>query len=469
MNSIDRALRNLSQVEGRVNSEIIKDLIDDHAPQRKRMIALYERYKGTEAGVPVLTRIFEDATKINNQLANDFFGEIIDTKVGYFAGKPVSYSLDKNAYTTGETLNETAYGRDQQVISDFNLRSMIEDLDAETAKVAATCGLAARLLYIDKDGLERVMLVDPWECIWVYDRSINEPQFALRYYTVQIQISGEWVNRKRVEWYDQTSVTYYIEQDGDYVPDNTEPKNPQRHMFTEVPLIAFENNAERLADGEKAFTLIDGYDNALSDVNSELEQFRLAYMAFYGVEPDAETLAKAMKTGAFGLPDTDAKIEFITKDLNDTIIENHLNRLENNILRFAKSVNFTDEAFGGNLSGVAMKFKVFGLESKCITAERKFTSSLMRQYRILCTAWKKKGIAIDYLNIIYQFKRNFPLNLLDEAQTSVALKGQVSEQTRLGLLSFVDDTQYELDLMAKDNEGAVNLDDIEEDDDEDTQ
>ena len=85
----------------------------------------------------------------------------------------------------------------------------------------------------------------------------------------------------------------------------------------------------------------------------------------------------------------------------------------------------------------------------------------------LCTAWKKKGIAIDYLNIIYQFKRNFPLNLLDEAQTSATLKGQVSEQTRLGLLSFVDDTQYELDLMAKDNEGAVNLDDIEEEEEGD--
>ncbi|CAM5244104.1 hypothetical protein LSPH24S_06356 [Lysinibacillus sphaericus] len=52
-----------------------------------------------------------------------------------------------------------------------------------------------------------------------------------------------------------------------------------------------------------------------------------------------------------------------TKEVNDQMIENHLNRLEENIMRLAKSVNFSDESFAGNTSGVAMKFKLMALEN----------------------------------------------------------------------------------------------------------
>lgn len=92
---------------------------------------------------------------------------------------------------------------------------------------------------------------------------------------------------------------------------------------------------------------------------------------------------------------------------------------------------------------------MFALESKCITAERKFTAALRQQFKILASAWNKKGLSMDYTSIWFQFKRNFPLNLLDEAQSSATLKGLVSEQTRLSQLSFVDDIEFEMEQMEK--------------------
>jgi SPP1 family phage portal protein len=222
----------------------------------------------------------------------------------------------------------------------------------------------------------------------------------------------------------------------------------------------FPNNEEQQGDAEKVLNLIDAYDRSLSDVNSEIEQFRLAYMAFYGYDPDEETLAKAKKTGAFGLDEKGegVGIEFITKDMNDQVIENHLNRLEANIMRFGKSVNMTDEKFAGNLSGVAIRYKLMPLENKCITLERKMTASLRQQFRVLATAWAKKGIQVDYTNIFFDYKRNLPVNLTDEADSTSKLKGMISERTRLAQLSFVDDVDWELAEMAKDAEGRVNLD-----------
>lgn len=451
MTVLQATLIELQQLDGKVTSDIIKDLIADHAPKRAKMLSLYNRYKTDD--LPILNREFEDQNKINRKLNNSFDSEIVDTKVGYFIGNPISYQVD-DVQQGSEKVDAT--------LTDFALRNSIDDLDSETVKMATICGYAARLLYIDRNGQERAMNVNPWEVILVYDRSIDEPQFALRYYDVTVKTGKEEVTRTRVEWYDDTTITYYLENEkGEYVLDVSEPANPQPHLFDLVPVIVFPNNEEQQGDAEKVLNLIDAYDRTMSDVNSEIEQFRLAYMAFYGYDPDEATLSMARYTGAFGLDEKGegVGIEFITKDMNDTAIENHLNRLEGNIMRFGKSVNMTDESFASNLSGVAIRYKLMALENKCITMERKMTAALRQQFKVLATAWAKKGIPVDYTNIFFQFKRNLPVNLLDEAQTTVQLRGHVSERTRLSQLSFVDDVEWELEEMDKDNEGRLDLDD----------
>ncbi len=451
-------LQELAALDGQVTSQIIKDIIKEHKPVRDRMIALYNRYKTED--VPIMHRTFEDDSKINNKLNNSFDSEIIDTKVGYFIGHPIVYHVERT---------QEGFEKTYRAVTDFNLRNNIGDLDSETVKMAAICGYDARLLYIDKDGLERAMNVPPWEAVLIYDRSINEPQYGMRYYTITIKEGKQEKTRTRVEWYDNQNITYYIEDDkGDFVLDDTEPVNPQPHMFDLIPLIIFLNNEEMQGDAEKVLSLIDAYDRTFSDVNSEIEQFRLAYMAFYGYEVDEETLAKAKRTGAFGLDEKGegVGVEFITKEMNDAVIEHHLDRLETNIMRFAKTVDMTDEKFAGNLSGVAIRYKLTPLENKCVTLERKMVAALRQQFKILATAWAKKGINLDYTKITFEFTRNLPVNINDEAESTMQLKGLISERTRLSLLSFVDDVEAEIKEMQKDAESRIDLDDEGGDDGE---
>jgi SPP1 family phage portal protein len=473
MTEIEKALQKLAAYQGQlieahVMSEIINDLITEAKTRHSEQIDLYNRYKADDKTVPVFLRSFDDTTKINRKINNSFDSEIVDTKVGYMFGRPVIYSMDKTEYQdeAGAWVDKAGYDKQQAVIDDFQARNLLEDLDAETGKMAAICGMAARLCYIDRDGKERLMNVSPWECVWVYDGSISEPQYALRYYKVQVQEDGAWVERTRVEWYDDTTLTYYLSgKDGEYVRDDSLDlwdapnedwirRNPVPHLFDRIPLIAFPNNEEAQADSEKVLPLIDGYDRTVSDMNSELEQFRLAYMKFIGTTVDADTVRLAQKTGAFGLP-ADADVEFITKTMDDAVIENHLDRLEQNILRFAKHVNFGDEAFAGNQSGVALKFKLFGLDAKCQMTELKFKRALQQQWQCIASAWGQKGSGIDYLDIYAEVSRNFPLNLPEEAAATVALKGMISEPTRLALLSFVDDPAFELALMKQEQEEAM--------------
>lgn len=205
-------------------------------------------------------------------------------------------------------------------------------------------------------------------------------------------------------------------------------------------------------DCEKVLTLIDGYDKTISDVNSEIEQFRLAYLALYGINISTENIEMMRQTGAISIPDAEGRAEFITKNLNDMTVENHLNRLEKNIYRFAKSVDTSDVNFAANTSGVAMKYKLFGLESKCITTERKFTKAMYRMFNVLLGYFDKRGINYDPWQMRFTWVRNFPLDLQSEAMSLSTLKGLVSDKTAYSQMSFIENPLEEIEKVKAEQE-----------------
>ncbi|WP_353856446.1 phage portal protein [Bacillus sp. Bos-x628] len=433
-----------------ITGEVIQAIIDAHKEKRSMMISQYERYKASIEGVPILRRdafqlehqedfetgaILRIDDRVNNRLNNGFDSEIVDTKIGYMFGHPITYEVDKNKVKSNAL---------EEAINRFNLLNTIEDADSELGKKAAICGYATRLAYVDKSGEVRTINIDPWE-VAVIGNNITEPEYALRYYEVTTWIDGKQIKRDKAEFYDSSQVYYFEKLENGWTLVDI-----LKHLFDHCPLFGLPNNDELMGDAEKVYSLIDAYDRTLSDASNEIEQLRLAYIIFKGAGADEETLENLKKHGVFELFGENDDVKFLTKDINDTMIENHLNRLEENIMRFSKSVNFSDEAFGGNLTGVAMRYKLMALENKCITMERKMTAALRYQYKLLCSAWSRKNAAIrgdDYLKVWFTFTRNLPANIAEEAETTAKLKGLVSEETRLSLLTFVDDVQYELDRM----------------------
>lgn len=425
-----------------ISSDIVQKIIEAHKKEHDRMKKLYERYKADLEGPTIFSRQsiqYEDEDfetggnvrrlddKVNNLLNNAFDADIVDTKVGYMFGHPIGYNLTEDNAALREEIDL------------FALRNNSEDVDSEFGKMAAICGQSARLAYICKNSYERIKNIDPWEVVFLGD-DIHEPTYSLRYYTIGDDLYAEF--------YDDSSIHFFKQSKGStFVPGEV-----NLHMFDYNPLFGLANNLELKGDAEKVLSLIDAYDRTLSDASNEIEQYRLAYLVLKGMGADEETLRDVKKSGMFELFEKDDSVSYLTKDINDGMIENHLDRLEENILRFAKSVNFADKAFGGQVSGVAMKYKIMALENKSITMERKFISSLRYQFKVIFSAWaKRKSIGIDeYLKMWFAFKRNLPINLLDEAQSTAQLKGNVSERTRISLLPFVDDVDLELEELRED-------------------
>jgi SPP1 family phage portal protein len=440
---------------GGITPELVKRILKKFEPRQTEMMGLYLRYLCDRRGVPIFQRRLDDDRKVNNRLANDYLGEIVDMKTGYFAGNPISYNYSKDAPN---------YKESQDQIIRFSTVNNLPDLDVEVTKMAAICGYGARLLYIDDKAQERAKNLPAYGTVFLSpDGNITEPEYALYVYVVLNENNSPI---RKVEFYDDRFVHFFVETRSNSGTYRVE-KEPQPHQFPMCPVVGFPNNAELQGDAEKVLSLIDAFDRTMSDVNSEIEAFRLAYMAFIGGQITEEQLEEARKTGAFNIPDGgDAK--FITKELDDAVVEHHLDRLHDNIYRFSKTPDLSDEAFGsGAQSGEARKYKLLGLEMKTGFFENKFRSAANRMFELLAGPWNMKNpsLKFDHLNVWYEFKRNFPKDLLYEAQATQQLKGMVSEQTRLSQLSFVDDAQYEMELMQRERDAIPDLE-LDEDDEE---
>jgi len=477
-------------------NELLRYYIEDNSYLRSFLISMYGRYLGNEDDIPVFNRDLPEYNKVNNELNNDFISSIVKTKTGYMVGVPIVYSVNEEQSNKKEAA---------EVIRKFTRRVNINRLNKESVKLNSLLGYSGRLAYINKEGELDIMNIYPWELIFVYDDSRKYLEKVIRYYEIEeidentsVMSSvvlaeaergntndGEPTTSPRsvenvsytkklvIEVYDSSSITTYHKNTStnDYYEVET-----RAHGFSQIPLIEYTNNEDKLGDCFKILELVDAYDRITSDTTSEIEQLRLAYLALYGLEiqedpsdPNDETpsypddgstfIQKLQKTGVFEMT-MDGKAEFITKNLKIEPIDSLLNRIEKNIIKFAQSVDFSDENFYGNLSGIAIKYKLYNLENSTMDAQIDFEASENNMWKVLCEVLNKKNdVTIDYLNIERSYTRNLPVNMVEEARVQRELMGTVSNETRLAQASFIDTPLSEMErIKSEEQEFAMTQD-----------
>ena len=438
-------LKHLEVDDTKRMSDMLHDLVSGHRAGRGKIISdLEDRYE--QKNLPIQTRISRNPNKIDERIPNDFFADIVDTKQGYM-GNEVTIEAD----------DETA----QKMLHDFHTINFSVDQNSELVKAAARDGVAYRLLYVPLvEGKPhiRVKQIPASEVVLFKDESLDETVFGLRFWYID-DITGSGATKKStkrtvVEWYDREFVTFYIDDGrGNYSLDTSKgTEGIQPHLFAGVPIVPFRNNEEELGEAEKVVKLIDAYDTITSATVSEVEQFRLAYLALKDVGGivSNEMIKSMEQTGILPLgPNGDA--HFITKDAAIAGVKILLDELRINIYQFARSIDLSKD-YGGDLRVIGWQVALLNLENSCKVTERKFEKALREQYRMVCAKWKEWGTDIDYLELRFEFTRNFPKDLGSEAKILIDLLGAVSRETAYRLVGFVDDPAAEAEAVKKDSE-----------------
>ncbi len=461
--------------EGGITPELLNRIIRRHRSCAEHMKNLYGRYRAEVDKVPIFTREprFKDTSTtdadgtaqeleaesaINNKVNNDFFSEIIDTKVGYFSGKPANYSYGEDYQAEEETGGEEAVEEAAKALSDFVKRNNLFDINMETTKFAAICGYSGRLFYIDLEGSERVMVVPPYETIILSTNEMTEPVYGVRYYPyLDLNDRLSW----KAEFYDDKSIHYY---EGELNSLSYKDKKP--HLYDYCPLQGVANNRELMGDAEKVLANVDDYDSAYSDNSNDIEGFANAYMVFKNCRVDSNTMRTANATGVIGIdvddPESPYDVSYLTKNIDGTFVSGHLDRAEDNIYRFSRTPNLNDPQFTA-ASGMALRIKMTGLETKAGTFEAKQVSADTYMFKLLSSSFAKKKIPFDPMQCSVKYNRNFPTDFLSEAQAVQALIGAgLPKQIAFKALSFVDDIGAVMRLIETEKD---DIPDLEEDTD----
>ena len=112
----------------------------------------------------------------------------------------------------------------------------------------------------------------------------------------------------------------------------------------------------------------------------------------------------------------------------------------------------SDTAFGGNASGVAIKYKTLPMENVVAIKERKFKKGLQRRIELLFNILAIKGSSYDWRAIDIVFTRNLPSNDTEIANMVYKLSGKVSKETLLSQLPFVEDVDAEIERLKDEQE-----------------
>ena len=170
-------------------------------------------------------------------------------------------------------------------------------------------------------------------------------------------------------------------------------------------------------------------------------------MALVGVDADPEDVAAMKANRVLVLPEG-ADARWITKNANDAQVENILKRIHDSIYRIAQCPDFSGESFiGGVSSGIAIQYRLTGMETRAGKIEALMKKALQRRIEIICGIASLKLGEEVFREIEISFKRNIPEDTTAIINMINSLKGTVSDATLLGQLDFITDVNAELEAV----------------------
>lgn len=380
---------------------------------------LFDYYIGKH---DILNYYKKDASAANNKLVSNIAKYITDTSVGYFLGKPVVYS----------SMNEK-FMEEIQKIYDYNDE---QDHNIELAKSSSIYGSCFEMIYLDENADIRFTRINPGAGIMIKSSDLEE---VLGFIRLISTVDDEGKRAHKVEFWTDTVCLKYS-----YKSEKLEFIESVPHYFKDVPFTEIVNNEERLGDFEGVITLINAYNKAQSNSANLFQYNDEAILKIIRMgDVSGKDIAEMKENQAIILEDG-GDIEWLLKVVDDTALENHKKRLRNDIHIFSNVPDMTDESFGGNLSGVAVSYKLWALEQVTAIKERKFKKALQRRIELITTILNIKGGNYNYMDIEISFRRNKPQNVLEIAQIITMLSGELSRETKLKMLPNIEDVKLEL-------------------------
>ena len=394
----------------------------------------------------ILNRKKLDSSKPNNKVVLDLPAYTVDVRTGYFSGEPIVFTSE----------NEAQHKAIKDIIDNNDFQYLNTELDV----MSSIYGHAFMIVYLNEDGDIKLGIDDPYNTLVIHDTTIaRNVMGAIRYFEYSDVVTGD----------DMIKITLYTkhniyELEGPL--DSPVVISEQINIFGDIPVIEFMENSNRCGSFEKQISIVDAMESILSSTINEIEYFDNAYLHLKGVVDNLNELDnfegdpfEDMKNNRTLITLGEGDAKFLTKDINDTYIEHTLERLKDDYHKLCKTPALNEENFG-NASGVSLKYKLFNLEKDVSRKESQWRKSLQHMIKLITVYHNLKAMNFNAKDVKITFVRALPHNEAEAADIISKLVGIVSRKTLLAQLDFVDDPEYEMKQLDKENQDIVRLADI---------
>ena len=434
--------------------EMIKDHEESQVPRLK---ILNDYFLGNNWAI--LNRDDRKNKKADHRATHNFARYISQFIQGYMTGVPVKVDTNEHSdYVNDEV--ETEDGdvpseEEESVVKapllddilELNDKNGADSLNSELSLDLSKYGRAFELVYRDVEDNDKLVLLDVMKTFIIHDIGFSGRPIGAVYYD-----DDPREDEGRIIILYSETMRYDIRVSGEDIV----VEEVQSHFYDEVPIIEYSNNRFRQGDYETVIPLIDLYDSAQSDTANYMTDFNDAILAFSGNLDgglDTQQIQDLLDMGLLFLGDgvnadgsrSPLSAEYLIKQYDVNGTEAYKKRLEEDIHKFSNTPNLNDSSFGGQQTGVAMKYKLFGLEQSRAIKEQLFKKGLAKRYRLVNSLRRYLSEPnYDYINeVSFTFTANLPESEEAELQAFYLAGGKLSNETLLSTLSFVDDPKEE--------------------------
>lgn len=470
---------NLGILVNKINLDTakFKDLIDtDLSSDLKREAKQGVDYYNSKHDILKFTRYYnidgqrqQYVNKINNKIPNPFHKILVDQKVAYIAGNPITMSVEES--DKADEIKNT--------LSEY-MGNWFDECISEQIKGACNKSFEVLHFYIDPEGELQYVIVPSEQIIPIYDTQYqNELLYVMRYYQIEDVTSNgnkiEKTKRYKIEWWDKESVTYYIEnENGKFLLDPSYLINPAYHWIEyntitplvktgkswgKVPFVILWNNEDEFNDLHPIKPLIDAHDKVLSGFCNDIEEFnKLLFVlkqfeGLKGEERPGQTklqlfIQNFIEEGAIVVGE-EGSVDTIKGEIPIVAREKFLQIVREEIFYFGEGVDVAQNKLGADPSGVALKFMYSNLDMKCQRLILKL-KSMLDEFVWFIVEWvnRTQNQQLDSSLIDFVITKSQIFNEKEKIDGLNACKDNISEQTYLENLPFVTDVKKEMELLA---------------------
>ena len=384
--------------------------------------------------------------KSDYRVTHNWGGYISNYITGYLMSKPITIGTRQTDDDEELSLKE---------INAINLDNNVDSLNFELGFDCSRFGRAFELHYRTDRGEDKIVQIDPREIFVIRSSDVSKRIIG----AVHVPIYNDLIHL--TVYTTKHKITYKpFKQDSVILSQGRQV----RHLYEDVPVVEWWNNRFRQGDFENEIPIIDAYDSAQSDTANYMSDLNDALLVIHG---DLESAgigvqeAILMKKANMLLLEsgidhtgkqTNLSAEYIYKQYDVAGSEAYKSRLLNDIYKLSKVPNLDDDHFNAQQSGIALRYKMLGLEQIRSIKESFYSKALRQRYQLIENI--HRGLSdrqITANDLTFTFHENIPQDVWAEVEKFNAAGGQLSQTTLLELASFVGNPRNEKERIEEDN------------------